>query len=87
MTNELYNEEKKIITILSVECSEKNREFLFLKNVITQQYFGLSEDINKAFKGYKGIVMDEADDSIHPLILAKIIEMFKIKGYNKKNVC
>ncbi|BAG13967.1 AAA family ATPase [Candidatus Endomicrobiellum trichonymphae] len=51
----------------------------------TNVLFGLITTILLAFDRGSILAIDELDNSIHPLILEKIIEMFKSKEYNKKN--
>jgi AAA15 family ATPase/GTPase len=51
----------------------------------TNVLFGLIGRMLLAFDSGCILVIDELDNSIHPLILAKSIEMFKSKEYNKKN--
>jgi AAA15 family ATPase/GTPase len=51
----------------------------------TNILFGLITEMLLAFNAGDILVIDELDNSIHPLILAKIIEMFKSKEYNKNN--
>ena len=51
----------------------------------TNVLFGLIITILIAFDSGSTILIDELDNSIHPLILAKVIEMFKSKEYNKTN--
>jgi AAA15 family ATPase/GTPase len=51
----------------------------------TYMLFGLLIKILFAFEDGGIIIIDELDRSIHPLILSKIIELFKDKDYNKTN--
>lgn len=51
----------------------------------TNILFGLIAVFLIAFSQGGVVVIDELDSSIHPLVLAKLVEMFKNRKYNKKN--
>ncbi|MCA6072239.1 MAG: ATP-binding protein [Endomicrobium sp.] len=51
----------------------------------TKVLFGLMYKILKVLADGKVLIIDEIDRSIHPLVFAKIIEIFKDKDYNTKN--
>ncbi|MCA6072160.1 MAG: ATP-binding protein [Endomicrobium sp.] len=51
----------------------------------TKVLFGLMYKILEVLADGKVLIIDEIDRSIHPLVFAKIIEIFKDKDYNTKN--
>lgn len=51
----------------------------------TNVLFGITELALCALKNGGIFVIDELDRSLHPLLLTKIVELFKDKDYNKKN--
>jgi AAA15 family ATPase/GTPase len=87
-----YDAQEHSVTINTVDVYHKdinNEEviFDFLKNESkgTQILFGLMYLILRELDAGRTLIIDEIDRSIHPLVFAKIIELFKDKEYNTKN--
>lgn len=87
-----YDAQEHSVTINTVDVYHKdinNEEviFDFLKNESkgTQILFGLMYLILRELDTGRTLIIDEIDRSIHPLVFAKIIELFKDKEYNTKN--
>jgi AAA15 family ATPase/GTPase len=86
-----YNPQEHTVSNETIEVYHKDineQEIIFdfaEESAGTQILFGLMYIIVKALDTGRTLIIDEIDKSIHPLIFAKIIELFKDKDYNKNN--
>jgi len=86
-----YNSKEHIVYNETIDVYHKdidNTEVVFNfyeESSGTQLLFGLMYTILKALDSGRTLIIDEIDKSIHPLIFAKITELFKDRDYNTKN--
>lgn len=82
----LRNDDNKSIIIKHVDVNGKNIDFDFEEESYgTQTLTGLILEILHVLDTGKVLVVDELDRSLHPILLRKVVRLFKDKRYNKKN--
>ncbi|MCA6071914.1 MAG: ATP-binding protein [Endomicrobium sp.] len=87
-----YNAQERSIAIDTINSYHKdtnNKEVIFdffeAESRGTRVLLGLICKILEVLADGKVLIIDEIDRSIHPLVFAKIIEIFKDKDYNEEN--